>query len=431
MTDAADGGCGEGVPAKPGREASPESSDAGSLLIYAPVPVFQDGQTTFVEKQASNGIRLWAENFDRVVIVMPVVSSPPNDGWIPLGEAGLPANVRMEFLPSAYRPDRFLAAMPAARRKIRSLIRDADFMSFAIGGLFGDWGAVCALEAHRMNRPFAVWTDRVESEVVRRTASQGSVRSRLRARLTHRPMAWLERFVIRRATLGLFHGRETYDAYARYCGDPHVVHDIHLAREDHLGPAATERKAAGCSEGPLTIAYAGRADAMKAPLDWVAVLEELAGEGIDFRATWLGDGELFAAMRSRIELSGLGDRISTPGFVTDRSVVLETMRASHLFLFCHTTPESPRCLIEALASSCPPVGYGSAFAEDLIAGNKGGELVPLGDVEALAKAVARLARDRAALADLIRRAALDGAPFDDVSVFRHRSDLIKTRVGQS
>ena len=39
-------------------------------------------------------------------------------------------------------------------------------------------------------------------------------------------MAMLERAVIRRATLGLFHGRETYDAYAPHCRAPHVVHDI-------------------------------------------------------------------------------------------------------------------------------------------------------------------------------------------------------------
>lgn len=36
-----------------------------------------------------------------------------------------------------------------------------------------------------------------------------------------------------------------------------------------------------------------------------------------------------------------------------------------------------------------------------------------------------LGRDRTRLADLIERAAQDGAPFDDVSVFRHRSELIR------
>ena len=71
------------------------------------------------------------------------------------------------------------------------MIEDADYLSFAIGGLFGDWGAVACFEAHRMKRPYAVWTDRVESRVMREAGRAGSWRSRLRAALTLRPAAML------------------------------------------------------------------------------------------------------------------------------------------------------------------------------------------------------------------------------------------------
>ena len=154
-------------------------------------------------------------------------------------------------LPQAYRPDRFIARLPAARRQLRALIERADYLSFAIGGLFGDWGAVACVEAHRLGRPYAVWTDRVESEVVRRSAASGPLRSRLRARLTHRPMAWLERAVIGRATLGLFHGRETFDAYAPFCRAPEMVHDIHIKADDHIPPADLAAKVAAAAAGPL------------------------------------------------------------------------------------------------------------------------------------------------------------------------------------
>lgn len=401
----------------------------GTLLIYAPVPLYHDGRTLMVEQQACNGIHLWAANFDRVIVVMPLTRSRPNGVWIPIQEAAFDATrIRIESVPTAYRPDQFFRALPAARAKLRRLIGEADYLSFAIGGLFGDWGAVSAIEAHKMGRPYAVWTDRVESEVVRKTAQHGSARSRLRARLTHRPMAWLERFVIRRAALGLFHGRETFEAYAPFCSNPHIVHDIHLKKEDHLDRAAVASKIADCRAGPLRLVYVGRADAMKGPLDWIATLERLARQGVDFRATWLGEGDLHQTLVERIRRSSLGDKITAPGFASDRAHVLAALREAHAFLFCHLTPESPRCLIEALVSACPIVGYGSAFSEDLIETHGGGSLVPVGDVEGLVTTLSSLEQDRDRLATLIGRAALDGAPFDDVSVFAHRSEIIKANL---
>ncbi|SET42392.1 glycosyltransferase [Oceanicella actignis] len=401
-----------------------------TLLIYAPVPLHRaggrpDGALT-LEGQACNGLRLWAENFARVISMMPLAEGPPPPDWVPLTEVGPSLErIRIEPMPVAWRPDRFLRALPAARRRIRALIDEADYLSFSIGGLFGDWGSVACVEARRMGRPYAVWTDRVESEVVRRSAGAGPWRARLRARLTHRPMAALERALIRRADLGLFHGRETYATYAPFCRRPEVVHDIHIAAADHIAPEALAAKTAAAAEGPLRIVYVGRADPMKGPLDWVAALAGLAARGVDFRATWLGDGTERAAMRREIAAAGLDERVSTPGFAADRGAVLEALRAAHVFLFCHKTPESPRCLIEALISGTPIVGYDGAFARDLIADHGGGRLAPLNDAAALTEILAQLAADRPALAELFARAARDGAPFDDVSVFRHRSELIR------
>lgn len=401
------------------------------MLIYAPVPLYREGETLFVEEQASNGIRLWASNFSRVIVMMPLSRTRPRGSWIPVERAQFEAaRICLVELPDAYRPDVFIREMPRTIRIIRGLILEADYLSFAIGGLFGDWGAVSAIAAHQMARPYAVWTDRVESEVVRRTAGQGSLKSRLRAAMTHRPMAWLERFVIRRAALGLFHGRETFDTYAPFNRNPHIVHDIHIKKNDHLDAGGVADKIASCRDGPLKIAYAGRVDAMKAPLDWIAALERLAQAGIDFRAVWLGDGDLHHSLVNRIGLSGLGDRVRAPGHV-DRDAVLNAMREAHVFLFCHTTPESPRCLIEALLSACPLLGYGSAYAQDLVSSHHGGILVPIGDIDGLVANLTLLAGDRRLLGQLIARAAKDGEPFDDVSAFRHRSELIKTHLPPS
>jgi glycosyltransferase involved in cell wall biosynthesis len=400
---------------------------SGKLLIYAPVPLVRTDDGLYLEDQACNGLRLWAENFDELVTMHPVSDGPMPDAWVPISAVGPNLDrIRIVPLPMAYRPDRFLRLLPATRRLIRAEIDAADRVAFSIGGLAGDWGSVGAWEAYRADRPFAIWTDRVESEVVRRTAASGAKwRHRLRARLEHRPMWWWETYIIRRAALGLFHGKETFDTYAPHCREPQLVHDIHIQPSEHIAPDALHAKADAARDGPLEIVYTGRASAMKGPQDWIAVLETLDRNGVPFRATWLGDGPELAAMKAQVAKTGLTEKVHFAGFVRDRDAVFSHLRRAHVFLFCHKTPESPRCLIEALVSGTPIVGYGTAYPEDLIAQYGGGRLVPLDDVPALSEAVTALAHDRPHLGDLMARAAQDGAGFTDEEVFRHRSEIIK------
>jgi colanic acid/amylovoran biosynthesis glycosyltransferase len=94
-------------------------------------------------------------------------------------------------------------------------------------------------------------------------------------------------------------------------------------------------------------------------------------------------------------------------------------------LFTHITPESPRCLLEALMHGTPILGYETAFSKDLVAQNGGGIHVESGNSEALAEMLIKLDRDRATLAQLVRNARLDGKQFSSREVFRHRSNLIK------
>lgn len=276
-----------------------------------------------------------------------------------------------------------------------------------------------------MNRPYSVWTDRVESEVTRKSMHTGPLRRRIKAGITHWPMAWLERAVIRRASLGLFHGQDTFEAYAPYCANAQVVHNIHIGSADHISKAQLASKIGASASGPLTILYTGRAVPMKGPHDWVAVLVALANRGVPFRAQWLGDGSELPAMQRRLAEAGLQDRVALPGFVSDRAKVLQALREAHVFLFTHLTPESPRCLIEAMISGTPIFGYDSPYARDLIEEHGGGRLVPRGDVNALTDEIARLADNRHLSIDLMKAAHEDGAPFNDETVFRHRSDLIK------
>lgn len=404
----------------------------GTILIHVQAPLFRaaDG-TLLLEDQACNGLRLWSANFGRVLVTIPLAPGPPPQAWVPLSRVG-PSLERIEFeiLPWAWRLDQFLRHLGPVRRRMRGLIARADYLGFAFGGLFGDWGAVGAIEARRMGRAHYVWADRVESAITRDAIRSGANwRRRMKARLFHRPMAALERYLVRHAELGLFHGRETYDHFAPFSANPQLVHDVHIRATDHLPEDRRAAKIAGAAEGPLRIVYVGRADPMKGPLEWIEAMRILIAEGVDFRATWLGEGEDLARMRqAAAAIDPQGERISLPGFARDRAAVLEGFRSAHVLAFCHKTPESPRCLIESLISATPIVGYEGAFARDLISGHGGGIMVPGQDPVLLARELAGLAADRAKLGELIARAALDGAPFSDEAVFHHRSEVIRANL---
>ena len=409
-------------------ERTEMSIPGNSLLLYAPVPIYPGKGGYLLEDQACNGLRLWAENFERVIVMHPLEHGEAPPSWIPVQSSGIDlSRVEMVALPTAYRPDQFLIHYWSVRKQIAQLIDRAHYLSFSIGGLFGDWGSVAAIEAHRKGRRFAVWTDRVESEVVRHQAQTAqSAKARLRASLYHRPMAMLERAIIRRATVGLFHGAETHAAYAPYTKTAEIVHDIHLREQDRIPADELNRKLHRVLDGPLNICYLGRADAMKGTDDWIEVMAGLKSAGIDFHATWLGEGERLQAMKAEVDRLGLGEQITLPGFVRDRTAILKALREAHLFVFCHKTPESPRNLIEALVSGTPIIGYNSPFPQDLISANGGGLLSPKDDVKALVASLVGLAGDRKRLSNLIGQAALDGSAFNDVEVFRHRSEVIRT-----
>ena len=194
------------------------------LLLVLPLRAYRSRSRIFVDDQARNGLRLWLENFDRLILACPTLDAASPDGWVPVDDD----RINFVALPAAYTPLRFLVTLPKTVMILRRSIAASDYLHFAIGGFWGDWGAVASIIATRMKRAYAVWTDRVELEVIRFQSKSKTWPRRcygyLNVWLTQR----LERFVIRRAGLSLFHGMDCYTAYARYAKKPHLVDDIHI-----------------------------------------------------------------------------------------------------------------------------------------------------------------------------------------------------------
>jgi glycosyltransferase involved in cell wall biosynthesis len=404
------------------------------LLLVLPVCFGHDERGLLFELQACNGIERWLENFPRMQVLCPVLTgellrAQLSTVWQPVSEIAGTDRVKFVPLPFATSLRSFARGFKEGKAEIRQAIDESRYLSFALGGqLFGDWGAIACFEARRMGRAYSVWTDAVQHKLcLARGANAGPLRW-LKSRVESRLLYSVERRCIGNSSLGLFHGATCYAEYSPWCATSYVVHDVHTKQSDAITAAQLDEKCRGIAAADhLRIIYAGRCDAIKGPFDWIEVMSELRDRGVRFRATWLGDGPLLAEMRAEVVRRGLGDFVSLPGFVSDRKELLAQMRAAHVLAFCHTTPESPRNLVEALISGCPIVGYHSDFAEELVT-DGGGEFVPMGDTAALVERLASLSADREKLIAMTLQAAKSGERFNDVAVFRHRSGLIKTHL---
>lgn len=413
-----------------------------TLLLVLPSPFqVRDGRLGF-DRQTCQGLMRWTEQFERVTLAC-LLQRPGEElnasaeGWCAIEDLPCADQLSLVPLPWAYELVNFLKAFPATYKVLQRIIREADYICVAPSTLAGDWPAVAALEARRQRRPYAVWIDRVEYDIAWRTRQAQPLHRRLSYYVILPLIKLFQTWIVSHAALGLFQGQETFSLFQEACAEPHCVYDVHTTLADQISPAQLQEKLASLDPQPehgpslpLRIAYMGRAAEMKGPLDWVWAIHRICQAGVDVEAIWLGNGPLLAEMEVLINELDLGDRIQTPGFVGDHAEVLAEMRRSHLLMFCHKTPESPRCLVEALVVGTPIVGYGSAYPEGLVAPHGGGEFVEIHQWQQLADRVVALAKDRDRLKQLIQAAARDGQRFSEEGVFEHRSHLLRQHLSR-
>ena len=405
--------------------------DESSLLLELCVPFRRGGpHGLLVEAQALNGMRLWAEHFDRVTICAPQLPrdfvDPYTVVWSDPTKLLAGGRVAFEPMPWGYHPREHFLHRNTVRRRLDALVARHRYLCFSNLGVFGGWGSFAVDAARHQKKRYSLWFDWVLHEMA--AGQAGSVKEKIRDWLYG---AWTKRVTdraIRGCSLGLFHGNTVFEAYAPLCREPALVHGVHVHPGDAISDAElTARTASLASRSPLRLGYVGRTHAMKAPLQWIDAVAQairVLGPG-QIEATWLGDGPLLDDARARVRELGLEHSIRFDGFVSDRSAILGFLRGLDMFLFTHVTPESPRCLIEALISGVPLIGYESSYARELVSHRGGGQFSRIGDSGALAENVIRLASSREDLMRLTTEAASGRGIYNDEAVFAHRSELIK------
>jgi glycosyltransferase involved in cell wall biosynthesis len=405
------------------------------MLLVLPVPFRSfNGQLLF-ETQACNGLERWADNFGKVIVAAPVMPEQlaVEEAIVWKDTATLEKPERFEFvpLPWAYSIREFFTHYQSIRTLLADLIGRCEYLQFAISGLWGDWAAIAALEAKKQSRPYAIHTDLVDYQVVLQLNRHKSLSRRLKAWVLSSLTQHYHQWIIRNCSLGLWHGEDCYRAYSPFCDNSHLIHDVHTKSQDSISSKQlTAKLEQSETDSVLRVCYAGRMVDMKAPLDWIRAVAHAHQLGVKLKATWFGDGPLRPAMEQLIADLGLQEVVHLAGFERDRQALLQNIRDAHMMLFTHVTPESPRCLIEALICGTPIVGYHSHYVEDLLDGKGGGYLVPIHDWQQLGEKLQELAVNRRQLVELIRQAAANGKRFSDEAVFQERSRLITAHLAQ-
>jgi glycosyltransferase involved in cell wall biosynthesis len=118
-----------------------------------------------------------------------------------------------------------------------------------------------------------------------------------------------------------------------------------------------------------------------------ALLPDLAPR---LKLSIVGDGPLLPAVRRQVAELGLQDAVWLPGARSDIKALLHSFSLFALPSLAEGTPVS---LLEAMASGLPVVASHVGGIPEVVTNGEHGLLVPVGDADALAQALARYARE--------------------------------------
>jgi glycosyltransferase involved in cell wall biosynthesis len=144
---------------------------------------------------------------------------------------------------------------------------------------------------------------------------------------------------------------------------------------------------------PGLVAFVGRCEASKGLFDLLEATNLLRGVIPQVRLECAGDGDLAKVARYALALN-LGTRVSLPGWI-DRAATRELLQRASVFVLPSYAEGLPVSLLEAMAAGCPVIATRVGGIPDVITDGVDGLLVPAGDPEALARAIARVLRDPA------------------------------------
>jgi glycosyltransferase involved in cell wall biosynthesis len=179
------------------------------------------------------------------------------------------------------------------------------------------------------------------------------------------------------------------------------------------------------SPSPFQIICVGQLAPVKGLHLLIAAMAALVREGRDARLRFAGDGSERNALRQDVENRGLSGHVSFEGNV-NQDKLLDLYRESDTLAMSSFAEGVPVVLMEAMSMEIPCIAPWVNGIPEIITHETDGLLVPPGDAEALARALARLMDDaelRRTLGQSARRKILE--KFDLRRNTEHLADVFR------
>lgn len=140
---------------------------------------------------------------------------------------------------------------------------------------------------------------------------------------------------------------------------------------------------------PLRLVCIGRLAEQKGHLMLVQAMALLVARGLWVHLVLVGDGPLRPNIERAIDRAGLGDAVRLAGWLPEDGVRAE-IAAAHAMVLPSFAEGLPVVLMEGMAAARPVIATWIAGIPELVQPGRNGWLVPAGDPEALAEAIAAL-----------------------------------------
>jgi glycosyltransferase involved in cell wall biosynthesis len=173
---------------------------------------------------------------------------------------------------------------------------------------------------------------------------------------------------------------------------------------------------------PIRLVYCGRLVRRKGVHVSVAMIGRAVEKGARVEFDVIGDGPEEQALREQARQLGLEGRVRFLGSFPYGPDLMRRLRDYDLLLFTPEEEDTPRMLYDGYAAGLPVLGTAIQFVRHRAATDRAAVMFAVGDAEAGAEELARLDRDRSALAPLVRRARSAGLDHSSENWFRRRRE---------
>jgi glycosyltransferase involved in cell wall biosynthesis len=358
--------------------------DPVRLAVYTDYVYRREGQAVYAERAFAMFVGYLANSFERLVVAGRL--SPEPGRW----HYRLPETIDYVPLPYYASLARAASGAPAMLRSLRRFWR-----------LLDEVDATWILGPSPLSLAFAALSAlRGKTTVLgARQDLPRYARTRYPKRRTIHAAALLLEALQRTAARGLPVIVVGPELARRYRAAPQVLQlAVSLISEaDVVSASEMERRS---YDGDLRILSVGRLETEKNPLLLADVLADLRERDERWRLTVCGEGAMAAELAGRLRDLGVAEQAELLGYVPVDAGLLELYRRSHAFLHVSWTEGLPQVLFEAFAAGLPVVATAVGGVAEAV--GEAGLLVPPGDSEAAASALARVAADDSLRQRLVR-----------------------------